>query len=143
MSQKLLNKFHFYATTLLTYSESEKVLIKVQITVNHVSNDAIEKVTEHSDNTPCLMIFKLKVIFSMFPSRWCFCAWWRIYSNFRDSGRLTLDTYILLHWDSSFWLLPYSKNNSILLKAVFLLHQLWELCRRKLPCRLPSRLACS
>ena len=65
MSQKLLNKFHFYATTLLAYSESEKVLIKVQITVNHVSNDAIEKVTEHSDNTPCLMIFKLKVIFSM------------------------------------------------------------------------------
>ena len=69
MSQKLLNKFHFYATTLLTYSESEKVLIKVQITVNHVSNDAIEKVTEHSDNTHFLMLFKLKVIFSMFPSR--------------------------------------------------------------------------
>ena len=71
------------------------------------------------------------------------CAWWRIYSSSRDSGRLASDTYILLHWDSSFWLLRYSKNNSILLKAVFLLHQLWELCHRKLPCRLPSGLACS
>ena len=42
-------------------------MIKVQIAVNHISSNAIEKVPEHTDNTSCLMTFKLKVIFQYFP----------------------------------------------------------------------------
>ena len=35
--------------------------------VNHISCNAIEEVPEHTDNTSCLMIFKLKVIFQRSP----------------------------------------------------------------------------
>ena len=42
-------------------------MIKIQIGVNHISCNAIEKVPEHTDNTSCLMIFKLKVIFQCSP----------------------------------------------------------------------------
>ncbi|MBR1721282.1 MAG: hypothetical protein IJ727_02160 [Treponema sp.] len=51
-------------------------MIKVQIAVNHVSNDAVEKVTEPSDNASCLVVFKLKVILQRSPDGFndAFCA---------------------------------------------------------------------
>ena len=42
-------------------------MIEVQIAVNHISSNAIEKVPERTDNTSCLMIFKLKVVFQRSP----------------------------------------------------------------------------
>ncbi len=45
----------------------DKKNIQYIYAVNHISCNAIEKVPEHTDNTSCLMIFKLKVIFQRSP----------------------------------------------------------------------------